>query len=181
MLHSDSEGRLDGMDCSRNRLQLAIETIICSGEVFVSWYSGELELSSIFPSSENLDIVANEMELPSSLKAYLSRADVQAGSVPRRWIKLEHLGNAVRGVHSTHHLNSKSHDSARIDCDAVFSYYCAQIHFYAALCAGRSANCSFALEKQFSEDLCWRVVQSPNLPAQVRGVFISLLEHLHLD
>ena len=34
-----SEGRLDGMDCSRNRLQLAIETIICSGEVFVSWYS----------------------------------------------------------------------------------------------------------------------------------------------
>ena len=71
-------------------------------------------MPSIFPSPEKLGITSTELKHTSSLKAYLSRSDVQADSVLRRWIKLEHICSIVQGMQSTHNLNSNSHNSVHI-------------------------------------------------------------------
>jgi hypothetical protein len=61
------------------------------------------------------------------------------------------------------------------------SYYKAQLDLYAEMVLDRSYNCIFALEEQFSYELCITGVKNDLFPDQLRASFATLICRLYVD
>ena len=85
----------------------------------------------------------------------------------RRWTRQNEASNEAR------------EDFRRLH--QLATYYASQLELFADLCLGRSYHCIYALEAQFSFELCLTAVANELLPDALRATFTVLLHRLYLD
>jgi hypothetical protein len=196
-----SRGKLEGRKESwkRHRLQLAVETVLLGdadrrggalggagcvqdfdgSDVLISWHGGP----NWQPGDEyfyynlaglGLAFTTCSMEhgcLHNYLSTTLAEEEERCERKRRakEWVRLESL----TVLQDTHPYSLQVVD--------LLTYYEAQIDMYAEMIVGRSYNCIYAFEAQFSFVLCFTVIKYSLFPDSLRSSYCKLMTRLYVD